>query len=411
MSKRRVHLSQPFGNPGNTCDPTHGKQKPDQPNPDFPLFPHNAGVWAKKIRGKMHYFGPWDDPDGALKRYLEQKDDLHAGRTPRERTEGTTVKDACNHFLNAKQSLVDAGELTPASWREYKAFADEVVAHTGKGRLVSDLRPDDFAALRKKLAKKWGPHRLKKAIQCIRSVFKHAHDSGLIDRPMSFGPGFARPSLKVLRLHRAERGVKLFTADEIRRLVDVAGTQLRAMILLGVNCGLGNTDCAGLTRSAINLDTGWLDYPRPKTGILRRCPLWPETIAAVRAAAGVRPAPRDPADADLVFLTRCGQRWARDDDPGPLTREMRKLLDRLGIDGHRNFYAIRHTFRTAADGAKDQPAADHIMGHEVPHMSSVYREGISDERLKAVTDHVHAWLFAAAEGSGPTAALETEDEV
>jgi hypothetical protein len=27
-------------------------------------------------------------------------------------------------------------------------------------------------------------------------------------------------------------------------------------------------------------------------------------------------------------------------------------------------------------------------------MASVYRERISDERLKAVTDHVHGWLFA-----------------
>ena len=33
----------------------------------------------------MHYFGPWDDPDGALEKYLEQKDDLHAGRKPGSR--------------------------------------------------------------------------------------------------------------------------------------------------------------------------------------------------------------------------------------------------------------------------------------------------------------------------------------
>jgi hypothetical protein len=59
-------------------------------------------------------------------------------------------------------------------------------------------------------------------------------------------------------------------------------------------------------------------------------------------------------------------------------------------------YTLRHTFRTVGDGAKDQPAADIIMGHEVPHLSSVYRETISDERLKAVTHHVRAWLFAPA---------------
>src|SRR2546430_2639421 len=145
--------------------------KPSKPYPEFPLTAHPAGYWCKKIRGKIHYFGPWDDPDGALTKYLDQKDALHAGRTPRPETEGLTVKALANAFLNHKQALLDAGELTQRTWDEYKETTDLLVSQFGKGRLVDDLGPDDFAALRKKMAKRWGPVRLGNAIQRARSVF------------------------------------------------------------------------------------------------------------------------------------------------------------------------------------------------------------------------------------------------
>ena len=56
--------------------------KPKKLWADYPLYAHNAGVWAKKIRGKTHYFGPWSDPQGALETYLEQRDFLLAGKRP-----------------------------------------------------------------------------------------------------------------------------------------------------------------------------------------------------------------------------------------------------------------------------------------------------------------------------------------
>jgi hypothetical protein len=41
-------------------------------------------------------------------------------------------------------------------------------------------------------------------------------------------------------------------------------------------------------------------------------------------------------------------------------------------------------------------------------MSSVYRETISDARLRAVADHVHAWLFPSPKEDKPEVNAATE---
>lgn len=368
--------------------------KPAKPYADFPLFPHATGRWAKKIRGRFHYFGRWDDWQGALERYLDQKDDLHAGRTPRKSNEGLVVRDLLNRFLTAKQAMVDTGEIAARTFADYHTTCKTIGEAFGLARLVEDLASNDFEQLRRNLAKKRGPVALGNEIQRIRVVFKYAYDAALIDKPIRYGPTFKRPSKRILRKARNANGPRMFEADEIRSMIDAAGVQLRAMILLGINCGFGNTDCATLRKALVDLEGGWIDCPRPKTGVKRRCPLWPETVTALREAIGSRPEPKDEADAGLLFITKFGKPWGKETSDNPVSKETAKLLKSLGIQRKGvNFYALRHTFETIGGEVRDQVAVDHIMGHARDDMASVYRERISDERLRAVTDFVRQRLF------------------
>jgi integrase len=51
-------------------------ERPAKPHSDFPLFAHANGQWAKKINGKLHYLGPWSDPQAAEESYRQQKNEL-----------------------------------------------------------------------------------------------------------------------------------------------------------------------------------------------------------------------------------------------------------------------------------------------------------------------------------------------
>lgn len=102
------------------------KSKPGKPYPEFPLFPHTTGRWAKKIRQKLHYFGSTaDDPEGtaALERFNREWPYLKDGRTPPliDNGDGCTMMDLCNAFLTSKLNAIRSGELTERSFRDYRA--------------------------------------------------------------------------------------------------------------------------------------------------------------------------------------------------------------------------------------------------------------------------------------------------
>lgn len=201
--------------------PRKGSDRPPKPYPDFPLGPH-------------------------------------PGRTPRVKKTGNglTIKDLCNRFLTAKLRKRKAGEITQPTFNDYRGVTDLLISQFGKERLVDDLAADDFEQLRDHMAEGLGPVRLGNTIGRVKSVFKYGHEAGIINQPMRFGPEFKKPSAAVLRRHKAKNGEKMLQVDQLRQLLDAAPLPLKAMLLLGINCGFIAKDCADLPLSALDLEGG-----------------------------------------------------------------------------------------------------------------------------------------------------------
>lgn len=378
------------------------KTRPAKPYKDFPLFPHLSGQWSKKIKNKLCYFGPWEDWEAALKRYKREHDDLQLGLVP-QREEGYTVKNMIDGFLWHQEQRKNSGEITARTFENYRDIGLLMADTLGRTRVVSSLRPGDFAKMRLALGSGGSPATLKVKIGYVKAFFAWAHRNEEIDRLPKYGDSFVKPSKLAIRRARSAKGKRLLAPEQIRSLIDTAKPRFKAAILLGINAAFGNSDIAEIRHRHLDLKKAWVDFPRPKTGIERRCPLWPETVQALREAIALRSDPADPVDADRVFLTIHGRplvrfngkTWA--DTVGVSFRQL--CIDAGIYQSGLGFYWLRHTWRTQADSTRDFPACDRIMGHSANDMATEYREEIADERLKAVSDHVHAWLFGQKGGA------------
>ncbi|WP_436715832.1 site-specific integrase [Roseiconus lacunae] len=364
-----------------------GKTKKPPKVPGSPLTPHASGSYCARVGGKVRYFGP--DHDDALRRYF----DARAGFA--EDDKRASVADVCDAFMDAKQAAVDAGALSPRTRDDYHAMVKRFARYVGRDRKYETLQPKDFAGLR--ASYKWqGSSTVNREVGMVKTLVRWAELSGYAR--LNPGPDFVGVPKRAQRLERKAKGPLIFTAKECWTILREASPQVRAMILLSINAGFGPTDCSELKQSDIDFDRSWISLIRHKTGEDRDCYLWPETAAALKVAIEQRPEPKDADDADLVFVTKYGQRWVREGSRNsPLSQAITKITKKLGI--HRNghsFYSFRRTFRTVADGAGDTVAARRIMGHvaSANDMCAVYVQSIEPERIRRVCDHVRQWLLA-----------------
>lgn len=372
----------------------------------LPVFKHKGrGLWCKTVLGKHRYFGRVaDDPTGklAVRRWLFQKDWLLAGLEPPPFDENgeshagpVTVRDICNLYIESRELLLESGSIAQRTYDENFSVCkliQECIAPRTPAKLVC---PKHFENLLREInTRNKSPGVRGKLIGLVRSVFKHAYDRKQIDSPVDFGV-FKKPPAKAMRMHRNKKGDQSFSPKEIRQLLDHATLNGRAMILLGLQAGMGNTELAELKRSEIRGE--WLVSARAKTAIVRRVPLWPETIEAIKAsiAAG-------PKDGELVFYKADGETYQDKQRTGwRVTNLYAYVAKKAGVTGH-SFYDLRRTFSTVAQNMVpgDVDAVEAIMGHadEEDDMAALYRQKISDERLLAVVRHVRKWVGKLPKG-------------
>lgn len=402
--------------------------KPSKPHPDFPLFPSDNGQWAKKIKGKLYYFGSWrKDPKGeaAIKEYDARLPGILAGTDHlRYLAAGKgqmTVAELAAAFLVQKRQDAKSGTLSLLTLGNYIFEISRFVRWIKGETAVAALKPEHFAGYIKYLTEQGLRSRARKRVQAyLKAVFRWGTANGYCPLP-NFGTAFkAPPTTKAaMRKEKARLGIadhsdRILTGEEIDQLLKGAQPNLKALILLGVNCGLGPADLGRMKWHHIDLENGVLNYPRGKTGTPRIGFLWKRTRKAlerVRTLKYTKEAIEKLGNNASVFLTKKRQ---------PYYREVERIIDNkliavyavnavtttfarhakaLKLNGV-SFYRLRHTMKTLGKKARDADALNLMMGHKCNTVATVYdHEEIEFSRIRRVAIVIKRQLWPISKGA------------
>ncbi|MHC4999802.1 MAG: tyrosine-type recombinase/integrase, partial [Planctomycetota bacterium] len=234
----------------------------------------------------------------ALQRYIDQAAYLHGSNHNSQKpvNDSITLKQLTDMFLKYQFAKVKANGITAQHYNDQVGSLNKFMAFLGQSRRIKDISTLDLHNYKRKLEKQYtaSNHRLNLHISNLKTLFHWATKNDILKQIPNID---AVSRSKIINKQR-----RIFTHDEISKLLTVVDTQMKAMIWLGLNCGFGCTDCSELQWKHLDLDAGRVIYPRGKTGVPRNLPLWPETIEALNAV---------PKKGRLVFYTAKGNPFVR----------------------------------------------------------------------------------------------------
>lgn len=320
----------------------------------------SKGYWIKQINLKTYSFGSDYEVAQIRVRALLRK--LAAEKLSKETA--VTVGYLVNHWLESATVRAKSGEIAEHTLRQYTLEGKRVIAHFGRQTPLDAVTAADFTAYRNELATQFRLATVKSCVTITRLIWRHAERNDMIAK-VRFGE-FSSPSRRAILKQRDADGKLVFTADDIRLLLDRTSGFPRAGIMLGLNCGYGPHDLALLTWAHF-VEPDFIHFPRPKTGVERAAWLWPETLQAL-----------PPQEHDHVFVDRNGSEMSG----GSLGKQTLRAMRALGL--RQTAYGLRHHCISIMEQAGDPGAAKRVSGHSDDSVFGGYVHWTDRDRIERV---------------------------
>jgi integrase len=184
---------------------------------------------------------------------------------------------------------------------------------------------------------------------------------------------------------------KYWKDEEVKLALSKAQGELKAFVILGLNCGYSTSEIGALKKEHL-VDISGAKYIRTirnktaknqKPAKLRH-KLWPETIAAIQETMS-----KDP---ELVFTTSKGNDVATNDYVGKLYREF--------LEEHKlelpQFKALRKTSANAVKALSDSDIASLHLGHATKTVTEAFYTEANWSKLDKATDTMRSkWVTAS----------------
>ena len=315
----------------------------------------NGGRWRKQIDGKVRYFGHGDSADDirsyraaeqAYVEFLKKKEEQQPAEVPVSKA---TVEEVVERYLQGEFARAQRGEISAGSYEKTRRAAEVFTDSVGPRRRFAEITELDLDGYRdEQLALPVSPHSKKPIkpstaklrLDFVKSLITWAWERRLIEMP--------RNMRRYATVNMPKPEANPFTVEEIQQLWSSAG-RLRCFMALGLNCAFGQQDISDLAWTDVDLDVGYIERPRSKTGIWARYKLWPVTIELIQAEAAKGETP-----GNRVFTNTSGlplvRRWLTDNGKLKMSDCIKNLMWRnqqaQNINGGRGFYALRTTGAT-----------------------------------------------------------------